>query len=124
MKIKNGYITLNNMVFYAHHGVGEQERTIGNEFYVTLRLKVNMAIKEAALTDDVYDTVSYADVFEAVKEEMEQASNLLEAIAFRIAKRLFNESLFIEEIEIKLMKRNPPMGADIDSAGVELHCIR
>ena len=28
------------------------------------------------------------------------------------------------EIEIKLAKRNPPMGADIDSAGVEMHCTR
>ena len=30
----------------------------------------------------------------------------------------------ISEIEIKLSKRNPPMGADIDSAGVEMHCTR
>ena len=29
-----------------------------------------------------------------------------------------------QEIELRLSKRNPPMGADIDSAGVELHCSR
>ncbi len=40
------------------------------------------------------------------------------------AKRLLAEFPAIEEIELRLSKRNPPMGADIDSAGVELHCSR
>ena len=30
----------------------------------------------------------------------------------------------IEGIELSLSKRNPPMGADVDVAGVELHCSR
>ena len=38
--------------------------------------------------------------------------------------RFFRDFRKIREIEIKLAKRNPPMGADIDSAGVEMHCTR
>ena len=51
-------------------------------------------------------------------------SKLLEHAAMSIVKKLFEEYKLIEEIDITLLKRNPPMGSDIDSAGVELHCTR
>lgn len=69
-------------------------------------------------------SVSYADIYAALKEEMELPSKLLEHVCGRIVKRLFRDFRKIREIEIKLAKRNPPMGADIDSAGVEMHCTR
>lgn len=114
----NSYIFLESMRFFAYHGVGEQEALVGNEFTVNLRLKVD--IRRAAETDDVADTVSYADVYEAVKWEMNRPSKLLEHISGRIIHRLFRDFTQIEEIELKLAKRNPPMGADIAAAGIEV----
>lgn len=114
----SSYILLNNLRYYAHHGVGEQETLVGNEFTVSLRLKVD--IERAMQTDAVADTVSYADVYESVKQEMSVPSKLLEHVSGRIMDRLFNDFPQIEEIEMKLMKRNPPMGADIEAAGIEL----
>lgn len=114
----SGYIFLDNLLFFAHHGVGEQETLSGNEFIVNLRLKVD--ITQAMHTDDVADTVSYADVYEAVKAEMEVPSRLLEHVCGRITDRLFRDFPLIEEIHLKLAKRNPPMGADIEAAGIEL----
>jgi dihydroneopterin aldolase len=63
-------------------------------------------------------------VFEAVKSEMEVPSKLLEHVALRIARRLLTDFPLIEEVKIKLEKRNPPMGADIESAGVEMKIKR
>ena len=63
------YIFLDNLRFFAHHGVARQETLVGNEFTVSLRLQVD--IRRAAETDDVANTVSYADVHEAVKAEMD-----------------------------------------------------
>lgn len=114
------YIFLDRICFFAHHGVGEQETLAGNEFTVSLRLQVNIA--PAMQTDDVADTVSYADVYEAVKAEMKVPSKLLEHVGGRIVKRLFGDFPQIENIELKLSKRNPPMGADIEAAGIEI-CI-
>ena len=108
------------MRFFAHHGVDRQETLVGNEFVVSLRLKVD--IGHAMQTDDVTDTVSYAEVYEAVKKEMEIPSKLLEHVGGRIVKRLFDDFPQIENIELKLSKRNPPMGADIEAAGIEI-CI-
>lgn len=114
----SSYIFLDRICFFAHHGVGGQETLVGNEFTVSLRLKVN--IERAMQTDDVTDTVSYAEVYEAVKAEMGIPSKLLEHVGGRIVKRLFGDFPQIENIELKLSKRNPPMGADIEAAGIEI----
>ncbi len=118
MRISHGYILLKDLRFQARHGVGAQETLVGNEFTVNLRLRTDLT--KAVQTDDVADTLSYADVFEAVRDEMSRPSQLLEHVAGRIARRLFQDFPALDAIELKLMKRNPPMGADIDSAGVEL----
>ncbi|WP_294616866.1 dihydroneopterin aldolase [uncultured Bacteroides sp.] len=116
------YIFLDRIHFFAYHGVGTQETIAGNDFIIDLRLKTDIA--RAAETDDVTDTVSYADVYEAVKEEMAIPSKLLEHVCGRIIRRLFHDFPAIESIDLKLSKRNPPMGADLDAAGVEVHCDR
>lgn len=122
MKIDNSYIFLKEIRCYAYHGVAPQENLIGNEYVIDLKLKVD--ISRASRTDDVTDTVSYADVHELVKVEMNTPSKLLEHVGGRIAEKLFEAFPAIEEIELRLSKRNPPMGADIDVAGIELHCSR
>ena len=116
------YIYLDNLRFFAHHGVGEQETLVGNEFTVSLRLKVD--IQRAMHTDNVADTVSYADMYETVKAEMSLPSKLLEHVGGRIVNQLFTDFPQIEEIELKLGKRNPPMGADLQEAGIEIRMQR
>lgn len=116
------YILLENIRFFAYHGVAPQETTVGNEFIVSLRLKTD--ITRATESDDVADTVNYAEIHQAVKEEMDIPSKLLEHVAGRIVLRLFNDFPTVECIDLKLSKRNPPMGADIETAGVEVHVER
>ena len=116
------YILLENIRFFANHGVAPQQTTVGNEFVVSLRLKTDIA--RAMESDDVADTVNYAEIHQAVKEEMDILSKLLEHVAGRIVRRLFNDFPTIERIDLKLSKRNPPMGADIETAGVEVHIER
>lgn len=122
MKINNSYILLEKIRCYAYHGVAPQENLIGNEYLIDLKLKVN--ISKAAQTDEVADTVNYAEVHHAIMTEMAVPSKLLEHVGGRIIKKLFEQFPTIEEIELRLSKRNPPMGADIESAGIELHCSR
>lgn len=116
------YIYLENLSIYAYHGVGQQETAVGNTFRLDLELKID--ISKAMHTDDVNDTVSYADVYHTISEEMATPSKLLEHVAGRITKRLFNDYPTIEAIKLTLAKLNPPMGADITAAGVKIHCHR
>lgn len=122
MKQQEMYIFLDKVKFYAYHGVAPQETLVGNTFIIDLKLKVDFT--QAAETDELEYTVSYADIYAAVKDEMQIPSKLLEHVCGRITRRLLHDFPSVEEIEIKLGKQNPPMGADICSAGVEMHCVR
>lgn len=119
--LKEGYVVLNNLRFNARHGVLPQERATGGEFIVNLRAKYPLA--KAVESDDVADTLNYAELFEIINKEMQKPSCLLEHVAGRIGKSIFEAMPEVEAIDITLAKTNPPMGADLDSAAVELHLI-
>ena len=116
------YIQMKGIQLYAFHGVDPQENQVGAYFYIDLKLKTDFT--RAAVTDGLEGTVSYADVYERLKEEMKTPSKLLEHVCQRIACRLFADFPGIEEIDIELTKENPPMGACGKSIGVTVHYIR
>ena len=75
-------------------------------------------------TDRLEGTVSYADLYESIKAEMDIPSKLLEHVAGRILQRLFDNFPSISRIHLTLTKENPPMGADCREAGVEIEAER
>ena len=105
----------------ACHGVLPQERTVGGDFEVSLSVEYDST--RAMATDDVADTLSYADLSELVRREMAVPSNLLEHVAGRIAKAIIERWPQVQSVSLSITKLNPPMGADCDGAGVELHLI-
>ena len=50
-------------------------------------------------------------------------NRLLESVAGSIVEAVSAAFPMISSIDLKLLKLNPPMGADSDGAGVELHLI-
>ncbi|NMA74163.1 MAG: dihydroneopterin aldolase [Bacteroidales bacterium] len=118
MKILQSCIQLNEMVFFAYHGVASQETKVGNLF--TINLTIETALEPAAKSDLVKDTINYATLYQVIKKEMDIPSKLLENVCYRVAKRILKEFPQIERLTISLAKQNPPMGADILSAAVEL----
>lgn len=121
MKITSSYICLNEVHFHAYHGVMPQERKVGAEFLLSIR--VGYDFSNAMHTDEVCDTLSYAEVYQLVKQEMKQPSALLEHVAGRIMNTLVEHFPTIKSIDLSLTKLNPPMGADCKGASVELHLI-
>lgn len=121
MKLENSYITLTNLRFHALHGVMPQEQVAGNDYSVSLRIRFDAG--KAMLTDDVNDTINYAEVYQIVHEEMMHPNRLIEHVAHRIADHIAQAFPALSAIDIKLVKLNPPIGADCDGAGIELHLI-
>jgi dihydroneopterin aldolase len=121
MRITSSYISLRNVRFHAFHGVMPQERKVGADFLVNLR--VGYPLEQAMQSDEVSDTLNYAALYEVVKTEMMQPSNLLEHVAGRIADAVVKRFPQVTSIDLDLTKQNPPMGADCDGAGVEIHLI-
>ena len=122
MTLTAGYITLRNVRFYAFHGVLPQERQVGGDFLLSLR--VGYPLAKAVESDEVGDTLNYATLFDLAKREMDIPSQLLEHVAGRIAKAVMAAFPAVTSIDLELTKLNPPMGTDSDGAGVELHWKR
>lgn len=118
MNVTESAILLPQMRFYARHGVLPQEQQVGACFYVSLEVQTDFT--HALLTDELEGTVSYADIHEAVRQEMAVSSRLLEHVAGRIVRRLYRDFPAIQGIRLELYKQNPPMGADCERAGVRL----
>ena len=122
MRLIHSYIVLREVRFHAFHGVMPQERTVGADFTLSLRLKAD--VWDAVLTDDLSSTISYAEVYEVVADEMSRPSALLEHVAGRIARRLFCSFPTLRSVWISLLKDNPPVGAECDGMGVEIEISR
>jgi len=106
------------MLFFAHHGCFEEERVVGTRFCVNLSFDVETV--RAERSDELSDTVSYLDVYQLVKAEMQQPSNLLEHVARRISDAILQAFPQVSNVEIELKKLNPPLGGEIESAGITL----
>jgi len=111
-------IALNNMKFFARHGCFEAERVVGTWFCVNLSFDTDTS--KAELSDDISDTVSYLDIYELVKAEMQTPSNLLEHVAKRISNAILQAFPQISNLEIEIQKLNPPLGGEIGSASVKI----
>lgn len=122
MKIDGYTIELRDVHLYAHHGVMQQEREIGAWFTIDIRLELNDF--SCAENDMIDGTVSYADVYEILRKEMLQPSDLLEHVCNRISKRLYEEFKQITAIRITLSKDTPPMGGDRLKAAVTISSKR
>jgi len=121
MRLTSSYISLRNVRFHAFHGVMPQERRVGADFLINLR--VGYPLEQAMQSDEVGDTLNYAALYEVVNAEVMQPSNLLEHVAGRIADAIVKHFPQVTSIDLELTKQNPPMGADCDGAGVEIHLI-
>jgi len=106
------------MRFYAHHGCFIQERAIGTHFTVDLSFTTDTS--RAEVSDNIADTVSYLDVYQVVKAQMQQPSNLLEHVARRVGEAVLHEFTTVASITVKVSKMNPPLGGQMDSVSVEL----
>ena len=99
-----------------------QEGIVGGDFDVDLR--VGFPLERAMESDEVNDTLNYAALYALVKQEMKQPSKLLEHVAGRIVVAIDKTFPLVTSIDLTLTKLNPPMGADCEGAGVEVHWKR
>ncbi len=111
-----GTILLENMKFYAFHGVLPEEQIVGNTYTVTVKLSFDFS--KAAKEDTLGDTINYAEVYELVKNEMQQKSKLIEHVAQRISKRIREQFPQIKSLEVQLSKHNPPLSGEVEKSTV------
>lgn len=112
-------IEIDRMRLYAHHGVMEQERHVGNFFEVSVAMTYDVD-DNATITDDLDTTVNYADIAAIIRQEMATPSSLLEHVAFRIRQAILQRYPEVRSGYVKIAKTTPPLGAQMRSASATL----
>ncbi len=110
-----GTVRLINAVFYAHHGVMQEEHRLGGRYEVDVSADLNF--ERAAQTDDLSLTVDYERVYQLVNELVTKNNfYLIEKLAYLIAHRVAEEYPHLESVEVVVRKPNPPVGGACDRA--------
>ncbi|NJC27338.1 dihydroneopterin aldolase [Neolewinella antarctica] len=111
-------IGLKDVRIHAPHGYFEEEHLMGNEF--SIDVEVDAQIGGAASEDDLGQTVNYATIHYLLKVEMKRPTQLLEALAYRMAARIADQFDNVSNVKIRLHKLNPPLGGKVASSWVEV----
>lgn len=112
-------IYLNELEFYGYHGVLPEENRLGQRFRVSLILEIDL--RNAGKSDDLTDTVSYAEVYELCKKIVEgKPYRLLEAVADKIAFSILSHFPLIDQTTVKVIKPDPPIPGHYQSVAVEI----
>lgn len=112
-----GTVRLVNAVFYAHHGVMQEEHRMGGRFEVDVSMEVDFA--QAARQDALEDTVDYEEIYNLVERIVtENRFFLIEKLAYLIAHEVISEQELAREVEVTVRKPNPPVGGTLDRAEV------
>ena len=113
-----GFVKVENIRVFAHHGCLPEETIIGSNYRVDLTVKANL--KSASLSDDLKDTVDYVLLNKIVKEQMSKPSKLLESVAKRILDAVFINDNKVVFCSVDIAKICPPINGDVESVSVKL----
>lgn len=112
-------IIMENMVFYGYHGVLQEEKILGQKFYVDAKLYLDL--KQAGKTDDLNHTVSYAMVYEIIEGIMtKEKFDLLEALAHKVCGQILLSFKRIEIVKLTIKKPSAPVAGNFDYFAVQI----
>ena len=94
----------------------EQERRVGNDFEVSLT--VEYPFEKAMESDDLCDTLNYAELYDVIAAEMRQPSDLLEHVAGRIIRAVKAQFPLVKGGTISVAKLTPPIKGQMESVAV------
>ena len=114
---------IDNLEVFANHGLFEEENKLGQKFIFDIECELNY--KKAMFSDEMTDSISYADIAEVVvKTATTNTFNLLERLAGEILKNIFTEFSQIENINLKINKPGAPIKYHFEKCGVEVEISR
>ncbi len=112
-------IVLTGLTVFGRHGVFEHERRDGQQFTIDLRLRLSLA--QAAVSDDVRDTVHYGELAEKVAAVVAgEPVNLIETLAERIA-AVGLEDRRVQDVAVTVHKPHAPIALDFTDVAVTVH---
>lgn len=112
-------IELKELVFFARHGLLEEEAALGQRFRLDLiaELESNLDLQK----DSPHNTVNYADLFETVKSVFTgNRFNMIESAADAVAKAILKRFSKVVSVSVKVKKPSVPVNCVCDYFAAEV----
>jgi len=111
-------IEISNLRCYGYVGYFPEEKVLGQWFEVNARISYDLA--RAGQTDQLTDTLNYAEVIELIKQKIAKSQfDLIERLAQVIAQDILEIPL-VTEVKLKLTKLTPPIADFSGQVSVEI----
>lgn len=108
------------MIFYGYHGLHEAERTLGQRFAIDVTVSSDPELD--AKVKVLQDTIDYTQIFEVVKEHVENYKyHLLEKLANEIITAILNDFILVQNVSLKVRKIAVPINGTLDYVELEMH---
>lgn len=100
-------------------GVTDAERSTPQE--VALDVDLHLDLRRAGATDDIAATVSYTDVWQAIKKGLDGSQfHLIEALAEHVAAELLARFPPVEQVMVRAAKPNAMASRGVGGVGVQV----
>ena len=104
---------------FGYHGVLPHEATIGQEF--TVDLLVTLDLRAASLSDDLNETINYADLAKIAHDNIVgDRVQLIERLAGRIAEEISSAYSQITSVSVTVHKPHAPVTVDFEDISVTI----
>ena len=114
---------INNLEVFANHGLFEEENRLGQKFIFIIECELDY--KKALFSDEMTDSISYADIANVVVETATSNTyNLLERLAGEILKNIFEKFPQIKNVKLEINKPAAPIKYHFEQCGVVVETSR
>lgn len=112
-------IFIKGLKIYAYHGVNPEEKIQGQNF--VLDIICNADLSAPCQSDNVDDTVSYAQIIKLVRKVFtKEKYDLIEKAAQIVADGILDGFTAVKNVTVTLKKPEAPMKADFEYVAVEI----
>ncbi len=112
-------IIIKDLRLFAYHGVNPEEKNEGQNFVLDIECKTDLS--KPCETDNVDDTVSYAQIVKLVRNVFTaEKYDLLEKCSQVVADAILEKFEMINEVRVLLKKPEAPVKADFGYVAVEI----
>ena len=113
-------IEIKGIKSFGYHGVLESEKITGQDFYVDVVLELDLS--RASVTDDVSDTINYAEVTDLVVAQITgDPVSLIEKLAGNIADRIKATYPQAAAVSVTVHKPQAPVNAQVKDISVTIN---
>jgi len=116
-------LALNNIEYYAYHGVLSEERRNGARYQVDCEVEYDAT--RAVVSDDLSDALNYEEILFRINENMNgEPYDLIETLCYDIATAIIESFDMVNLVTVRVRKLHVPLQQVLDYVEAEITVTR